>query len=676
MPHFWNNTDTLVVTIEELVPAFFKNRNTLGVAIIRAEKRGYGIRRVQEGGNGRVMLVDYDSLPTTIRENIHDPRKKDHLLEGYFEVAQETVDFFTDYILPETGQRIEDEIRDKYIANASLLKACQLLRQAREMERSNKGHSTRGVMTAVWQDAMSFIPILKSDKYELYPKLPESEVKFRVAFDKFEKLGNVSVISGKHGSQNATKHTERVKLLIGYMYASQPDKPSYAKISRQYDAFINGTAEIVNTETSEIYQPQEFPKLSRSAIYGYLTEYESRIGTLAARSGDRQRLIGQTIPHHSLRHPEFAGSIISIDDRQPPFEYAHKKRMWFYNAIDLGSEAFTAWVYGKTKEGIILDFYRQLVRNYAMWGLNMPAEIECESSLNSSFRETFLREGYMFQYVRIEANKARAKRIEAYYRPLRYNLEKRHEGWLARPFALDEANQAGPGETKIIPYDKLAQQCLSDIETWNNMPHSIQKDKTRWEVFMEKQNPALKPTNYKSFLKNLGYLEPGVRVKAGIMHFRNAEFLLGDNGEIYAGERLINLMKQVEGEKVDIYWLDDNNGEVLKALIYIGNTCICEALPKPIYSRATIEMTENDKKARTIMSSYSLTIEAYQRNQKNALEHVEVIDNTPITLNNKFSINGMNQRIGKPAEVLPETDFEDSLNIPERSFKSSLADRF
>jgi len=673
MPHIWN--DILVVTYDELVPEHI-SYEALKKAVKRAQHRGYGIKRPQTGGNGRQMLIDYDSLPPKIKENISDPRKKDHILESFFEVAQETVDFFTDYVLPETGQHIEDEIRDKYIANASLLKACQLLKEAREMERSSKGHSTRGVMTTVWQDAMSFLPIMRSEKHKLSPKLPESEVKFRVAYDKFEKLGNVSVISGKHGSQNATKHTEAVKLLLGYMYASQPDKPSYAKISRQYDAFVNGNAVIVNTKTGEEYNPEEFPKLSRSAVYQFLNEYESRMGTLAARAGDRQKLIGQTIPHHSLEQPKFGGSIISIDDRQPPFEYAPRKRMWFYNAIDLGSEAFTCWVYGKTKEGIILEFYRQLVRNYAMWGLNMPAEIECESSLNSSYRDTFLREGYMFQYVRIEANKARSKRIEAYYRPLRYNLEKRHEGWLARPFALDEANQAGPGETKIIPYDKLAQQCLSDIETWNNMPHSVHTDKTRWEVFVENQQPKLRETNYKAFLRNIGYLEPGVKVKAGILNFRSGEYLLGDNGEIYAGDRLIDLMKKVEGEKVDIYWLDDNNGDVLKALIYLNGVCICEALKKPVYPRARIEMTEEGLKAREIMSKYSLTIERYQQKQKNALEYVEVTDNTPLTLNNKFSITGMNQRIGKPAEVLPETDFEDDLNTVERTFKSSLADRF
>ena len=86
--------------------------------------------------------------------------------------------------------------------------------------------------------------------------------------------------------------------------------------------------------------------------------------------------------------------------------------MWFYLGIDLGSEAITTWVYGTSKEGIILDFYRQMVRNYAEWGLPLPDEIECESNLNAAYREGFLKSGNMFQNVRIEANSARSKRCE------------------------------------------------------------------------------------------------------------------------------------------------------------------------------------------------------------------------------------------------------------------------
>ncbi|MBK6819878.1 MAG: hypothetical protein IPG85_09955 [Bacteroidetes bacterium] len=97
-----------------------------------------------------------------------------------------------------------------------------------------------------------------------------------------------------------------------------------------------------------------------------------------------------------MKQPKYAGSILSIDDRQPPFKYDKNNRLWCYMGIDLASGAFTAWVFGKSKEGIIIDFYRELVRNYHMWGFNLPSDLEAEMSLNSSFVNAFLRPGNMF----------------------------------------------------------------------------------------------------------------------------------------------------------------------------------------------------------------------------------------------------------------------------------------
>jgi len=674
MPHFWNNI--LVVKIDELVPQFYSNEKSISNACGISEKRGYGMRRVRAGGGpGHPALIEFDSLDNSIKVQIGDPRIGKHPLELFFNVDRETTDWYKDYLIDGSILHMTDETIDKCIANASVLKACIALKEARENERSRQGDSLRGVMKSVYNDAMSFIPVLKT-KYKMEARLPEAESRFNEAFKKFSDIKYISLVPKTYGNTNRSKSSDMLFSLLNDMFAGQTEKPSFAKISKQYEAFLDGYVEVIDNETGELYSPSGFPRISRGSVYNYLHEYENLIGNTAKRAGDRQRLIQNTVPYHDLLHPEFAGSIISIDDRQPPFEYAKGRRMWFYNGIDLGSEAFTVWVYGKTKEGIILEFYRQMVRNYHDWGFQLPHELECESSLNSMFRDTFLREGYMFERVRIEANKARAKRIEAYYKPLRYQLEKMHEGWLSRPFALDESNQAGPGDKILIPYDKLADQCLGDIETWNNMPHSVHKDKTRWEVFCEKQHPKLRQTNYKTFLRNLGFHNK-IQCRAGILNLNSARFLLGDNGTIYTGSKLIELMKVVEGETVDVYWLDDNQGSVLKALIYMNDKFICEALPKPAYSRGSLEFTEKDAEARETMSKYSTTIEAYMRDRKNTVNRVTVIDNTPLTLNNKFQIAQLHKRPETAnVEVLPEPEEDYYLNTVETSFKTSLADRF
>jgi hypothetical protein len=505
--------------------------------------------------------------------------------------------------------------------------------------------------------------------------LPDNPVRLRRKLKKYIDEGYKSLIHGGHDNNNARIVTEDIELFLNEMFATQKHKPDSEEIFRQYNAFLSGYVDVINNETGELYNPKDFKALSKSTVTAYLAKWSNRIATYALRSGNRQTYMSRFKPYPSLEQPRFAGSIISVDDRQPPFEYEKGKRMWFYNGIDVGSEAFVCWVYGKTKEGIILDFYRQLVRNYAQWGFNLPAELEAELSLNSSFKNTFLQEGAMFQYVRIEANNARGKRIEQYYRPLRYKYEKKREGWLARPFALSEANQQGAQPTGIIPYEQIINACLRDIEDWNNSEHSRIKGKSRWEVFCEMQNPDLRTTNYRAVIPQLGY-KTQTSCNTGIIRLQNSEFLLGNNGLISTGDSLINFMCEIEGKNIDVYWLDGNNGQVLKAYVYKGGQLICEAIAKPTYNRARIEQTSEDNANREMMSKYEATIRGFGARRRNEIERLTVIDNSQRTLNNKFSISGLSKYnvIEKAETEILEDDID--LNTVETSFKTNLIDRF
>lgn len=636
MPHLWN--DILVVTLEELVPEYFTASN-LGKTIQRYKDKEYGINRVQLGGNGRQLLIAFDSLPKKIREAIGDPRKSDHILENYYKIDSKAVRFYADFRF-EDGEELSMSAQDKHIINASVLRATLLLGDDRKAERLNKGGSVRGLNKSLWQDAISFVELKeKQNPNSFICTLPRNYRRFiSDAFNPFNEHGYEGIIKKYKSNTNAKKvRKAKEEKLLNDLFAMQDHKPNVTDIANQYLAFLDGYTEIVNSTTGELYDAKEYNAVSPSTITRYLNKWENQIGNYAKRSGDRQKLISKFSPHHSYTTPQFAGSLLSIDDRQPPFEYEKGKRMWFYNGIDLASEAFTVFVYGKSKEGIITDFYRQLVRNYHEWGFKLPDGLECESSLNSTFKDTILRNGAMFQDVRIEANNARGKKIERYFGQLRYGIEKEREGWLARPFAIRESNQSSAAPKTIVPYDQLAQDCLRDIQTWNNMPHSQNPEMTRWEYFCENQNPDLKDTNYKTILPHIGY-KTETSCNAGILKLKYAEWLLGDNGKIATGESLIRLMKRVEGQEVDIYWLDDNQGNVFKALIYIGDQYVAEAIEKPKPNRARIERTPEDEALMTLMSSYALTINAFQTHQRKTLEHVTVINNRPKTLNNKFQI--------------------------------------
>lgn len=672
MPHILNQ-QTVAVALEELIPQYWNCWNTLRSELSRYKDETHGIKRAQRACRNRAVLINFDTLPLHIQNDLGDPRKVNHILERYYKRDSQAVDFYSDHTTKD-GNYILPEAQERYVINASLMMALTQLKADREQERINKGGSLRGILTTLATDAESFKEIMLA-KFGYSHNVPTSK-RFKIAFRDFRRDGYISLIKDRKGAsiQNARKVNEEAIQLFNNMFASQRHKPTPTEIANQYNAFILGKLEVINTDTGEVYNPKDFKTISNGSIRSYLKKWENQIGNEAVRNGDRQKLMTKFDPYHSFTQPQLAGSIISVDDRQPPFEYEKGKRMWFYNGIDLASECITTWVYGKSKEGIILEFYRQMIRNYHEWGFNIPNELECESSLNSSYRGSFLKEGQMFQDVTVYANKARSKRIEAYYKPLRYQIEKKREGWIARPFSRSEANQISNVKRKLIPYQQLTDECLADIQTWNNMEHSKAEGMTRWEYFCANQNPDVKPTNYKAILPHLGEHTKS-SCNAGITRFNSKKWLLGDHGKINTGEKLISLMKLVEGKTFDIYWLNGNDYKIIKALVYMDGRYICELLPKPVPNKARIEQTDADREGFTLMQRYEATVNGFMKVQKNSLEKVTIIDHRETTLNNKFKIPQLHKEaleLPSPNSVVePLPDFDDTYEI---NYNSNPAD--
>lgn len=641
------------------------------------------IVKLRSQAPGVHALVRWDSIPppwqTLLIRKFGEPPTliRKMLFEKFYERDARALTYFTNYKFKD-GKYLPDDVAEEYTINASVLNTIITV------------HDKRYALRKVLRKGVADIwDIIANETQQFRTKqphtLPDNVRRLREKVNEYKRNGFDVLIHKNYCNKSAAKVDDSVMSLLNSLFATQTSKPTATDVAVQYEAFMRGQLELINNETGELYEPYLYKHLSVTTIAAYLSKWKNQIGTHAKRSGNRQVLMGKFRPYHSLEQPKMAGSIISIDDRQPPFEYGKGKRAWFYNAIDLGSEAFTCWVHGKSKDGIILDFYRQLVRNYTTWGLNMPAELECESSLNSSFKKTFLREGAMFEYVRIEANNARGKRIERYYGALRYQVEKKREGWLARPFALSESNQLGGHDVPTLPYEEIINGCLRDIETWNNMPHSKIEGKTRWEVFMEMQNPNVKPTNWRAILPTLGYCTQ-TSCRVGIVKLNNGEFLLGENGKICFGETLINLMDQVEGRELDIYWLDDNRGEVMKALVYLrgSDRNVCELIAKPHYSRAIIERTPESLEQREAMSKYVATIDGFMNRQRKALDTITVIDNQTAAPG-KFSMADMMPKASTtPPPSFDEPEEVEILKMPEEmdlmpietTFKRSLKDRF
>lgn len=671
-----------VVFWRELVPLFIPSYDALRMQLKRAEKRGYGISRYKgkkAGGKNSALIIDYDTLPQRYQERILDPRKAEHPLVPFYSVTREISNYYHDYLYPD-GVHLPEDAIEKYKINASVLNALVVLETARVNERLKLGGSLKGISKSIFNDAHSFNDYLFA-KHSYKHTLNSNERSFKRQFNAFKNAKNpfYTVIVDPEGKRrkNALKRDDKTNELLDALFAGQDYKPTMKQVADQYNAFLAGYIEVFSKKTGEQYEPTGYKGLDKRTVQKFLATWDSSIGTHAKRSGDRQKLINDKLPYHSMETVQFSGSVISIDDRQPPFEYAKGKRMWWYLGIDVASEAIVAWAYGKTKEELIKNFYKNLVANFSNWGLNLPAQLECESSLNSSFRNTFLREGAMFEHVKIHANNARSKIVERFFGELRYRMEKEHEGWIARPFAKSETNQASGVKKITIPYQKLVEQCFNDIMTWNNMAHSKDESISRFDYFLQRQHPKIKPTNYKSFIKHLGK-ETATSCKAGIIKLQKSEWLLGDKGTIYTGDKLISLLRQVNEKDIRIYWLDDEEGNIYKAMIYDYNDgrFICEALPKPKSSRAKIEETDAHREAREILSRYEQTVQQYMRTKRKAIDDVLIIDERPKTISNSFSISGVKKFIPRttPVQDLGE-EYEEEFNYTPQEHQAQGLDR-
>lgn len=668
MPFHYSNT-IIAVEKHELVPTFWGSIKSLDQELWRYKEKPFGIKRIDGAFKDGTGLIDFDSLKPQIQEALGDPRRTDNPLENFFEFDADAVRYYGRF--KRSGNKLDDEEKERYIINASVMKAAIKLEQARTQERIKLKGSLRGITATVVKDVENFNNTLKV-KEGMNHNLPASEKQFKKLLNECKADLYFPLIKDPEGNKakNARKVDDKTEMIFNGLFKNQLHKPTPTEVAKSYDAFLNNYAEVYNEDTGEMFDPKDFKALSRGCIISYINKWENKLATHKARIGDRQVYMGNFKPHHQMDLPALAGSIISIDDRQPPFVYNTKgDRAWFYLGVDIASRAITTVVWGKTKEGIIVDFYRQMVRNYTDWGFCLPYELECESSLNSSFKDNLLRPGAMFQEVKIEANNARGKYIERINGKLRYEMEKGASGWLARPTAKSEANQLSAAKKEIIPYEILINERLLEIEQYNNMAHPDNDKISKWDYFEQKQDPNLKPTNWEAILPVIGH-KTTTSCNVGYIRLQGQKRAIAEDGKILTGEALIQKMRIIEGKEFEVYWLDGNDGQVLKALVYLNNRVICEVMEMPRYNRAKNERTgDHQDEALKLQSAYVASVDAFEKRQRSKIEKIGIIDNSPKTVNSNFRMPNLKrfEVSEEPVEVFADDDDDDLVYVPSAS---------
>lgn len=680
--------NTYAIPALDLVPTFYNCLQAIQSEVHDYKNKPFGIKKVQSGGRGRAMLLDFYSLEPHIQNALGgDPKKVGNPLEHFYNTHADAVKYYTTY---------EDEhgiltlaMQEEYITNASVMIAAHALKHARVKERASKGnHTQKGINATIVKDVTHFNQWLKVNQ-DVQHTLPDSDKRFLEKFNAFiNEDGTYNfklLISKKRANVNGKIVTDHTLALLNNLFATQRHKPTRTEVARLYDSFLAGYTDVFDVD-GVLFEPKDFKPLSYNTITNYLGKWEQRLAAEIYRTGDTQRFIGKNIPYFNLEKPKYAGSLISVDDRQPAFVYnTNRDRVWFYLALDVASNAITTYVYGKSKEGIIREFYQKLIADHWQYGWEMPHGIECESNLNSSYKNSFLRPGAVFEHVRIIPNNARTKIIESRNRSLRYDYDKKEEGWIPRPHAKSEANQLGSQPKQIIPYENIVLNSIKHIETWNNTPHDSDPTISRWQYACERRQPKPNAWNWNAILSSeLADIETS-SCNTGTVNFRSTQFVLAKNGAIALGDDLINCMRKVESKTFNIHYILGNDKEVIKAHVYIGDAFQCELVKKPKPNRAIAEWTAEDRMKFEQFEKYVKTIEEYQKELASQIEYVNVVENGTRPqlvktffapeLQNLRHINNDNIEPTALPNNEPAEDDED-YNTPQTSFAKSTLERF
>jgi hypothetical protein len=469
----------------------------------------------------------------------------------------------------------------------------------------------------------------KKSDYEGYNQLdgkfPYSYVKLIKRAKDYMQSGSFQfLIHPNYGNDFRLKVGKETEELLNNIYVMN-HKPNYTQVHKIYTEFLEGKIGLVNEDTAEIYNPAEHKPISASCVYTYVAAWENKVVTHKRRSSDKIGYNDTYRPYASLQNPDYAGSIISMDDRDLPFKTNNGIRVKAYLAMDVASECFIGYSFHNTDKdmGLVLDCFRNMYQYLKVNNYNQPAEVEVEQHLMSTFKDGLLKEGNLFPYVRYaQAANPQEKSIERAFRRMRYGIDKQNEGWIPRPFARDEANQSRTEDDIKVSYtsEEVIELATNNIRIWNNQLHPDQKKNkglTRLQVWEQKQNANLLPIDWPRLSKYLGVHTVSSVNRGEIRAFNN----------LYLLPTMQDVSKLDNGKELHCYAMQGADGSIDTMYVYKDDTYILTASKKQKWQKARIERTDADSAAMIAQQSYTAAFDKTVKTKKAALQNLIVVNN-------------------------------------------------
>ena len=618
------------------------------------------------GGSARnYALVAVNSLPKTymtrLKKIYPDPGLEILLawLDANYETDQAAVAYFNNWRNESGHGHATDAHVREYVTNASVMNACiKLYNNAKAIQRTmGKKYDWSMMAQAV-----------EGYRQKTGHTLPSSMLRFRAKVNEYSRKGYGCLISHRFGNQVSRKVDRRTMRLI-WSIAVLPNKPYNSSVWEMYNSFVCGELDVYDPETGELYDASEWTdkngdprQLSESTISNYLNRPDAQL-FIAKHQESYTTFLHEQMPHMHRHAPEYSFSKISFDDRDLPRKLRDTKaRPKAYYAYDVMSQCVVGYAYNRNKNvDLVTDCFRSMFRLIERKGWNCPAQVEVENHLMSQWKDSFLKAGVLFPFVRFCApmnsqekfaepmNGAKKKRVEHrnHLGIGRFYARDRHYRTEAKK-VFDEKNDTYE-DKQYYTWEELIADDIRDVREFNNTLHPNQKmypGKTRWQVLEENMNPTLEKMDKSVWARFIGErVETTIR-RNSYCRVQYKDWWLSTPEVI---ERL-----EPNNYKVDAYCLSAEDGKVTDVYIFQGDRLIDKLEDVGTFNTADAEQTAEDKEIFVKQRKKIATFNAYVAS--NAIAGVGIL-----------KAEKREEGAAPPPEELParEAEAEVSYHIPD-----------
>ena len=556
------------------------------------------------GGNGRVVLVEFDSLPVKYQELVvakYGPVHEYMAMQPLRKLVvrdEKARQYYASYQL-ENGQYLPLHYQMKYARQADWLGS---ISKALADKKTLKDELKISI-TQYWANV---VLLAKNDEEE--HGLPTSVDRMERRYRLYKQSGYEGLIEAwRFGNDHARVVSPKIEHLIISIYC-MPHKPYMNEVCKIYREFMQGKITLVDVHKDtggELFDPKEFYvkgkpyELGESTVDYYVKKPENVIiiNKLRMKGQDYNTQFRPSVKRHA---PFFTFSKITMDDIHLPFKGPDGDRVVkSYQVYDCCSEAIIGVAFSEDKEkGIIREAMRDMFRMIVRKGWGIPWEIEMERHLTSAMKgkedetgewvDDIFTPGAVFMMTRI-CQSAQAKRAEGFIKKKKYGFQKKRPGFQGRFYAKNLTNRLNTDQKQLRQaYEVLVQNELEDIAAYNNELHPKQDlypGLSRWQVLEENQNPNLPKFKLQQVIQHIGY-STATSIRAGVARVMYGDYQLPD----------IELIRRTNyNGEITAYYLPDDDGIVQSVFLFEDGQFICEAQKKLAFNEAAIEQTDEDR---------------------------------------------------------------------------------